>query len=399
MKRIHILCYVMVISAFIGAGCAPPRQEIPTEEIRGRADRAFDDLQKEETGGKALPEDERSSVPPSESPGQEKGSQVQAVKGPRPDWVDGESAQYPESHYLTGVGYDADRKTSEDKARAEIAKIFVSEINSRTRSYQDYLQTSSSGDSDLEETFSIQEITDVSTKKVLSGVRIAGLYQDSGPGNLYYALAVLDRQQSATILRDRILTLDGEIEMLFDRTLSEGDLLTKIKYLKQSMGKHAVREAYDAELRVVNPSGRGISPSVQFAEIKSQLEAILLREFTIGVSVSGTRANEVQDALMQGLNQEGFSVSEDLSAAQVLIRGEVEIKPIERATADWKYVGWRTHFDMVDKVGGSVFGSFTKTGREGHLNLQQAEERAVRKIRDAVTTEMAGEVRKYIFSQ
>jgi len=399
MKRIHILCYLMVISVFMVAGCAPTKQEIPTEEIRGRADRAFDDLQKEETGEKRTPEGERSSISPSEKPIQEKGGEVHVTKGARPDWVDGESVQYPPSRYLTGVGYDADRKVSEDKARAEIAKIFVSEINARTRSYQDYLQTSSRGTSDLEETFSIREITDVSTKKVLSGVRIAHLYQDSDPGKLYYAFAVLDREQSATILSDRILKLDREIGMLFDRALGEGDLLTKIKYLKQSIGKHAMREACDAELRIVNPAGRGISPSVRFAEIKSQLDAILLREFTIGVSVSGTRANEVQDALEQGLNQEGFSVSDDLSAAQVLIRGSVEIKPIERGTAGWKYVQWRAHFDMVDKVGGSVFGSFTKTGREGHLNLQQAEERAVRKIRDTLAKEMAGEVRNYIFSQ
>jgi len=399
MKRIHILCYVMVVSVFMVAGCAPPRQEIPTEEIRARADRAFDDLQREETGEKRPPEGERSSISPPEKSIREKGSVVPVTKGARPDWVDGESAQYPESHYLTGVGYDADRKTSEDKARAEIAKIFVSEINSRTRSYQDYLQTSSSGDSDLEETFSIQEITDVSTKKVLSGVRIADLYQDSGPGNLYYALAVLDRQQSATILRDRILKLDGEIEMLFDRALGEGDLLTKIKHLKQSIGKHAVREAYDAELRIVSRSGRGISSPIHFTEIKSQLDAILLRDFLIGVSVSGSRADEVQDALVQGLNQEGFSVSEDLNAANVLIRGTVEIKPLGRGTPDWKYVQWRAHFDMVDSKGGAVFGSVNKAGREGHLSLQQAENRAVRKIRDTLAKEMAGEVRNYIFSQ
>jgi len=399
MRRGTLCSSMILIALLITAGCAPPRQEIPTEEIRGRADRAFEELQKEETGEKRAPEGERSSVRPSETPGQEKGGAVQVTKGTRPDWVDGESVQYPPSRYLTGVGYDADRKVSEDKARAEIAKIFVSEINSRTRSYQDYLQTSSSGKSDPEETFSIQEITDVSTKKVLSGVRIAQLYQDSGPGNLYYALAVLDRQQSAAILGDRILKLDGEIEILLDRVQGEGDLLTKIKYLKQSIGKHAMREAYNAELRIVNPTGQGISPSVQFAEIKSQLDAILLREFAIGVSISGTRANEVQDALTQGLNQEGFSVSEDLSAAHVLIRGEVEINPLERGTADWKYVRWRAHFDMIDKVGGSTFGSFTKTGREGHLNLQQAEERAVQKIRDAIAAEMAGEVRKYIFSQ
>lgn len=400
MRRAAILIsYLMLIVFFIMAGCAPIKQEIPTEEIRGRADRAFDELQKEETGKKGIPEGDKGSIRPLEEPQQEKGSAVQVTRGMRPDWVDGESVQYPAFQYLTGVGYDADRKVSEDKARAEIARIFVSEINSRTRSYQDYLQTSSRGKSDLEETFSIQEITDVSTKKVLSGVKIAQLYQEPDPGKLYYALAVLDRQQSATILSDRILKLDREIEILLDSAHGEGDLLTKIQYLKQSIGKHAMREAYDAELRIVSHTGRGISPSVQFAEIKSRLDAILLRDFKIGVSVSGSRAKEIQNALEQGLHQAGFSVSDDVSAAHVLVRGAVEIRPLERISADWKYVQWRAHFDMVDKVGGSVFGSFTKTGREGHLNLKQAEERAVRKIRDTLTTEMAGEVRRYIFSQ
>jgi hypothetical protein len=399
MRGADIVKYLILISAVMMVGCAPKKQEIPTEEIRGRADRAFDDLQREETGEKGVPEGDSSSTTPLKKPHGQKGGAVHVTKGPRPDWVDGESVQYPQSQYLTGVGYDADRKTSEDKARAEIAKIFVSEIDSRTRSYQDYLQTSSGGRSDLEETFSIQEITNVSTKKVLSGVRIAQIYQESGAGNLYYALAVLDRDQSATILRDRILKLEREIKVLLDKAGVEKDLLTKIKYLKQSIGKHAMREAYDAELRIVSQSGQGIPPSVQFAEIKSQLDAILLREFAIGVSVSGSRANEVQDALEQGLTQEGFSISDDLSAANVLIRGTVEIKPMQRGTSEWKYVRWRAHFDMVDKVGGSVFGSFNKTGREGHLNLQQAEDRAVRKIRNTLTTEMAGEVRKYIFSQ
>jgi len=250
MRRIQILCYLICISAFMVAGCAPTRQEIPTEEIRGRADRALDELQKEETGEKGVSEGERSSVlPPPEKALQEKGGAVQATKGTRPDWVDGESVQYPESRYLTGVGYDADRKVSEDKARAEIAKIFVSEINSRTRSYQDCLQISSSGKADLEETFSIQEITDVSTKKVFSGVRIAYLYQDSGPGNLCYALAVLDRQQSSTILIDRILRLDGEIDMLLDRGRGEGDLL----YVERSADiiKHKAYRVSASEVEAV----------------------------------------------------------------------------------------------------------------------------------------------------
>jgi hypothetical protein len=399
MRSAKIGMYLIIMLFIMVAGCAPTKQEIPTEEIRGRADRAFDDLQKEETGEKGISEDDSSAVSPLGGPQGEEGHAVQVTKGVRPDWVDGQSIQYPSSGYLTGVGYDADRKSAEDKARAEIAKIFVSKVDSRTRTYQDYLQTTSNSKSGSEETFSIQEITDVSTKKVLSGVRIAHIYQQSSPEQLYYALAVLDRNQSATILSDRIRKLDGEMEMLLDMAGGEADVFKKIKYLKQSIGKHAMREAYDTELRIVSRSGRGISSPIHFTEIKSELDAILLRDFLIGVSVTGSRGGEIQDALVQGLNQEGFSISEDVNAANVLIRGAVEISPLERGTADWKYVRWRAHFDMVDRAGGSVFGSFTRTGREGHLNLQQAEDRAVRKIRDTLTPEIAGEVRKYIFSQ
>ncbi|MBW2311103.1 MAG: LPP20 family lipoprotein [Deltaproteobacteria bacterium] len=399
MRRTTIGRYLMLALFITVAGCAPAKQEIPTEEIRARADRAFDDLQKEETGEKGISEDDSSAVRTLGGVREEEGSAVQVSKGARPDWVDGESMQYPSSSYLTGVGYDAERKSAEDKARAEIAKIFLSKVDSRTRTYQDYLQTTSTSKSGSEETFSIQEITDVSTEKVLSGVRIAHIYQQSSPEKLYYALAVLDRSQSATILSDRIRKLDADMEILLDMAEGEADVFKKIKYLKQSIGKHAMREAYDTELRIVSRSGRGISSPIHFTEIKSELDAILLRDFLIGVSVTGSRGAEVQDALVQGLNQEGFSISEDVYAANVHIRGEVKISPLERGTADWKYVRWRAHFDMVDRAGGSVFGSFTRTGREGHLNLQQAEDRAVRKIRDTLIMEIAGEVRRYIFSK
>jgi len=396
VRKVALFSYLAILSLILAAGCAPKKQ-IPAEEIRGRADRAFEDLEKEEAGGKSTPEGGGSSVRPIERPGKEPA--VQVTKGTRPDWVDGESIQYPSSQYLTGVGYDPERKTAEDKARAEIAKIFISKINSRTKSYQDYLQVTSSGKSEQEETFSIQEITDVSTKKVLSGVRIAGVYQDQGPEKLYYALAVLDRDQSAAILSDRIGKLDHETQLLFETARNEDDLLMKIKHLKQSIGKYVMREAYNTELRIVSQSGRGISPPIQFPEIKRELEAILLNDFFVGVSVTGARADEVRAALVQGLNQEGFAVSEDLSAANVLIRGAVTINPLDRGEGEWKYVRWQTNFDMVDKEGGSVFGSVTKTGREGHLSIQQAENRAVRKMRDTLITEIAGEMRKYIFSQ
>ena len=398
MRETRIYVSLVIFFVIMIAGCAA-NKEIPAEAIQGRAKHAFDELKSEETGGKAFPKVKRGEKTTLAQPSEETRGKVQVKKGKRPGWVDGDSIQYPSSKYLTGVGYDPDRKLAEDKARAEIAKIFVSKIDSRTRTYQDYLKITSKGRSKTEEIFSIQDITSVSTQKVLSGVRIAQVYQETGTRPIFYALAVLDRDQSAKILGYKIQELDQDIHQLLSRAKGEEDLLAKVKCLKQSVQKFVIREAYDTELRIVSRTGKGISSSIHFAEIKGRLESILLRDFLIGVSVKGSRADEVQDALVQGLNQQGFSISQDLNRVNVLVRGNVEIKPLKRGTSEWKYVQWRAYFDMVDKKCGSVFGSVNKTGRQGHLSLQQAENRAVRNIRKVLITEIAGEMKRYIFSQ
>jgi hypothetical protein len=385
--------------SIISFGCAS-QPEIPTDAIRERADRAFDDVKAEEGGKQSSRRVEQTTPRPPNSSSEQDNHPVPIQKGKRPEWVDQPSAQFPISQYLTGVGYGSSRKAAEGNARAEIAKIFSSTIDSRTKTYQGYFQSDTQGKSNTEETLSIEEITEVSTQKVLSGVRIARVYEEEGSDSIFYALAVLDRDQSAMILQDKIRELDQEIQGLLDRAQRAGDNLSKIKYLRQAIQKFVFREAHDSEFRIVNLAGQGISSPVYFGDIKTRLESILFRGFFIGVSVSGDRAVEVKNALIEGLNQEGFTISDDLNKANVLIRGDVVIKLLDKGTPEWKYVEWRTHFELVDKKGGeSVFGSINKNGRQGHITLQQAENRAVGNIRKALMEEIARDVRRYIFFQ
>ncbi len=324
---------------------------------------------------------------------------IRSTKGKKPGWVDGESIRYPAASYLSGVGYSPDRQSAEDKARTEIAKIFYSDINSRNQTYQEYIQTISGKKSESAEKLNIQELTEVTTKKVLSGVRIVQTHEVSTPKPVFYALAVLDRNQSEEILRSKIKETDQDIQNLLFNAEHEEDKLSKIKGFKACIRKYILREAYDAELRIVKPSGEGIAPPVNFTEIKNRLNDILLRDFFIALSVKGSKAKEIQEALVEALNQNGFSVSEDMDKVSVIVRGTIKINPIDRKTSDWKYVRWNVYIDLVDQKGGAVFGSVKKTGREGHLSLPQAENKAVRKIQKTVTTDIAEELKQYIFSQ
>jgi hypothetical protein len=401
--QLKIAIILLTLPGFILTGCVAEKQQtkIPTGEIQNRANRSFDDLSAHETGQRRPlsskeKTNERVSPQPEVKP---KLSKVRARKGKRPDWVDGESSEYPSSFYMTGVGYAPDRQTAENKARAEISKIFYSEINASNRAYEEYLQTTTRGKAKTREIISIEDITKVSTQKVLSGVTIAQVYYQTRPEKLYYALAILDRAQSKRILRQKIEQLDSDIQKLLSDSRLEQDKLIQIKYLNSCIEKYIIRQAYNTELRIVNRSGAGIPPIVSFTEIKKQLADILLRDFLIALSVKGTRSLDIKEALVEALNQKGFSVSDNYASASVMVRGNVNIRPFEQGSSEWKFVRWKAYFDLVDQQGGAVFGSIKKTGKEGHLNLTQAEERAVRKIRKILATDIANDITKYIYSQ
>ena len=379
------------------AGCST-RQRTHEEEIRSRASVAFDELKAEE-GEESPACNEGKQKRHSDLIEVEKNKSLYIKQGKRPDWIDKESELYPSSRYLTGVGYSSDRQSAEDNARSEIAKIFYSDIHSRTSTFQEYLKTTSKSKEKVTERFDIEEITRVSTQKVLSGVRIAQVFQQTKPDNAFYALAVLDRNQSAMILKHKIDELDIEIRRLINNAEKEVDRLSKIKILKQAIQQYILREAYDAEFRIVNKAGKGVPVNTSFNEIKNRFTTILLRDFLIFLSVKGDRAAEIHEALIEGLNRQGFSISEDFNRASVVARGNVEIRPIEFGAKEWKYVRWKVYFNLIDQKGGAIFGSVSKTGREGHISLSQAEDRAVRKAKKILTEDIADDITKYIFSQ
>lgn len=384
------------------AGCAtqPQQQDRVSEaEIKARSDRAFADLAAEESG--SSPPELETSVgrpPGSLPPVGEPSPPVPVMKGKRPDWVDGIGSGYPNDQFLTAVGYAVERNAAEDRARAEIAKIFYSDIRSSNQIYQEILETTAGGKTSSTESVNFEEITRVSTEKVLSGIRIGQVYQETKTDQQFYALAVLDRLQTQRILESKIKELDRDIDGLYNQALDQEDRLTQVRYLQRTIQKHILRQAYNAELRIVSTGGRSIFPTVSFTEIKSRLSEVLLRDFFVALTVDGDRANDIKRSLAEALNQKGFSISEDIGQANVLARGTVEIKPMDQGTADWKFVRWQAFFDLVDRRGDAVFGSVRKSGKAGHLTLAEAEERAVRKMRKALTQEISSSLADYILA-
>src|SRR5215813_4253397 len=129
----------------------------------------------------------------------------------KPDWIDGVSRTYPAEQYLLGVGQSDNRATAEDQAYAAVARIFKAEVNAQAKDWESYLVIEQRGHSSAERRLTLDNLTSVSTDKVLENVQIVERWVDVQTG-LHYALAGMHRLQAETAFMERITELDRSIK-------------------------------------------------------------------------------------------------------------------------------------------------------------------------------------------
>lgn len=318
----------------------------------------------------------------------------------KPDWIEGASRKYPDSQYLIGVGSGDTRQAAEDSAYAAISRIFHAEIGQMTQEWEKFLQEDTGRRTETTRTVTIDQLTQVSTKKVLEGVKIADVWEDEKEKKVF-ALAVMDREHTAAILKDRIQSLNAEAQELVKKAKAQEDKIQTVRNLRAAVKALLLREAYNTELRIVNPSARGISSAISLTTVNQDLQKFLMTEINIGVEVAGPHGDEIRTALLEGLTQRGFSVAGaaggKLDSQDVLVRGKIEFQPVPNP--QFKFIRWMAEFELVEKQSGKVFGSILKSGREGHLNLSEAENRAAKAIKEEMRKELTARLVGFIYGE
>ena len=314
----------------------------------------------------------------------------------KPDWIEGKSRKYPPEQYLTGVGYGDDRKAAEDSALAAIARIFQAEIHSKTSELEKYTQTDVKGKTHSSRDIRIDQITSVATNKALEDITIAEVWDDESE-NRTYALAVMDRRHAMVSIREKITAIDSDIAVMQQKSVTVSDKIERARTIRAILKSLLDREVYNTDLRIINPSGTGIEPPMTLFAVKQQLQAILSNEIHIGVQLEGPHNKDVRSSIIEGLTKEGFSVEEqgDIENLDILVRGVVSFENAD--LPQWKFVRWDITIDLVNQTNGKVFGSFTRHGREGHLNFREAEDKAVKALQKDIVNELSQQLVSFIY--
>jgi hypothetical protein len=321
----------------------------------------------------------------------------------KPGWVDGRSAEYPLTQYLTGVGQADTRSNAEDQAYAAVARIFKAKVAAQAKDWESYLVVENHGVSNAERRLTIDNVTKVSTEKVLENVRIADVWYDADSRS-YYALGVMNRSQAETALMEKVSTLDRAIEADVVESRQTTDKLAKVRALRRAGRNLVLREVYNTDLRVIRLSGQGAPSAYRVNELSGELEQFLATNLVLAVQVSGDHAEPVGRALEEGLIREGLHVTtktapEEAGSPELIVRGTVRLFPIEVRDPNFKYVRWCSDFEVVEPGTRRVVGATAHGGREGHLTEREATAKTLRVMQQELSTDVAKAIAAHIFGE
>lgn len=321
----------------------------------------------------------------------------------KPGWVDGAGSDYPPLLYLIGVGQADNRNSAADQAYAAVARVFKAEVTAHAKDWESYLVIENRGSTNTERRLSLDTVTRVSTDKVLENVRITDTWHDSNKG-LHYALAVMSRSQAEASLMDRMAALDRAVESDVAESRRTTDKLAKIRNLRRAARNLVLREAYNADLRVIRPSGQGAASAYQVSELSNELEQFLATNLVLAVQVSGDQAEPIQRALTEGLIREGLTVKTMAAGGggaspELLVRGTARLFPIQVRDPYFKYVRWCSDFDVVETATRRVVGAVARGGKEGHLTEREATAKTLRVMQRELSTEVATAIAAHILGE
>ena len=335
-----------------------------------------------------------------------------------PSWISGADKRWPSDKYLTGIGAAQEPGAAQDKARAEIAKVFnvaieqmTVEKNTEASSY-DLKEAAASSSVNLE-----QKTTSRVSDKI-EGIEIAQVWYDKKE-KLYWALAVLDKQKYGAMISGRILETESKISSSLAAAKSDATLsnLERLKYLVDALESLELKDGLSIRLKAIGLSSsagsidnseeerRNIEKDI--SDIKQSTAFKVLVRSSSAAATKGDDENslKLKEMLKENLVKFGFSVLEDGAipdgdASTPTVEARFSVTPFVRQTASsassatgeaakdyWKYARWEGYFEVKDR--GRVLVSAGASGSESNPDentaLKKAQLAGLKVIGDLLT--------------
>lgn len=269
----------------------------------------------------------------------------------RPDWVNGEPANYPNAGYVFATGAASRSELAKDRALGNLAKIFELRIRESSTTTQDVQTHESDGVESVQSSARIASKVNVHTDKMIKGARIAEQWQN--PDDLtYYALAVLDRMQAGNNIRGEINRLDRETAFVMSSVDTRQDPLQKVADLQNAINKQQQRDSLQKTLKIIDLQGRG-KPSAWSLSALAEQQDQALQTMDIQGLVTADSVGELDKLLQAAMANAGFKHSS--TNPDYILSASVETQDSVQKEG-WYWQRGMLNVDLAD-AGGTVLGN------------------------------------------
>jgi hypothetical protein len=323
------------------------------------------------------------------------------AKEPRPDWIDGSSMEYPREKYLIGVGLGDDRPSAEDRARGEIARTFSSVVTVNT-SLSETEQNAQSAGKPVDSSFSqaVSQTVQTASKQALVGVDVVDNWEDAAT-HQHYALAVLEREKGAAVLKDKIAGFDKQAAAWKSQLDAATEKLSRVKAAMKLLALFKARASLNAELRVLDLGSKGLENPLDEAAVRPQA-AKAVAALDVAVDVSGTSSEQIETGILQGLSGFGIEAKSTTNAADSLdiaVSARVDTKPMDGTDPRWKWARSTVTISLKDAKAGKTFVQFDATDRESSSDYDEAVRRSQVALAQKAAAKINAAITEYFENQ
>jgi hypothetical protein len=357
-----------------------------------------------QNGGRAPASSDAAPAGLSPAPGGQASSEATdagagARSRPQPAWVSSPEAvynQYDRSAYIAQVGNGADRSLAEKDALARLSAYFRQNIQGEQTSSTRYQEAIRNGvvDSYSENTTLTNTIRTSLELDALVGAEIADYWFDGR--SVHYAVALMEKAKASVIYADMIRANREVIKALTAMTNEEKYTMDGYARYQLAANIAEVNSVYGNVLSLAGSGGTGIAPDKLEKGAGFRLEAAnITKNIPIEVRVENDRSNRVSSAFSQALSRAGFRIG--TRDSPYVLDVKVFFAPVDLPNQQqYKFVRYVVDANLTDAASGTVLLPYNINGREGHLNIPEAENRAAAAAEKKIGAEYENALKAYL---
>lgn len=295
-------------------------------------------------------------------------------KNINPVWVENPRDHYDENKYMLAVGSGNTLTEATNDAFASLSRIFQMDINATEQLEDVWIERSRNN----------SEVFSESTTKLLNNIQIGTnqelmntsiLVSETGANGVYYAIAGMDRRESAQIYDQEITNNKFKIDDLEESADNEKNVLQKLILLKKARILATVNENLSKQLNII----QGGAANTEFtSQTVSRIEEKFRRaqQSAIITITSDNATNTIISAVADVFQKAGFNVTENSGSEVLEVKINFDTQKAELNRDDAEFVKWELVINVLNKNTNQSFNTFMAEGRDGALSYQDALKRA-----------------------